>query len=211
LLWMATGGQDIPLAEETIEAARRFANKIWNAGRLVLSVENREGPPRLPAEDLWTVPDRWLLSRHQACLAEVDRALDEFRFAEAVQTIHRFFWSEFCDWGLEAAKPRLYGGSEEERRAAGGVLCWILERTSRMLHPIMPFVTEEIWQRLGVGESIMVAPWPGQMPGHRNEDAERSFGFAEEVVTAIRRFRKAHGLKDTGPLAARIHPGTDLE
>ena len=211
LLWMATGGQDIPLAEETIEAARRFANKIWNAGRLVLSVENREGPPRLPAEDLWTVPDRWLLSRHQACLAEVDRALDEFRFAEAVQTIHRFFWSEFCDWGLEAAKPRLYGGSEEERRAAGGVLCWILERTLRMLHPIMPFVTEEIWQRFGVGESIMVAAWPGQIPGHRDEDAERSFGFAEEVVTAIRRFRKAHGLKDTGPLAARIHPGTDLE
>jgi valyl-tRNA synthetase len=205
LMRMASGGQDIPLAEDTIEASRRFANKIWNAARLVLSAY-QGGGPELPAEEAVTLTDRWLLSRHQACLQEVDRALDEYRFTEAAQAIYRFVWSEYCDWALEAAKHRLYDGSPQERRDVAAVLGWVLERSLRMLHPIMPFVTEEIWQRFGADGSIMVAPWPEQHPAHRDADAEVGFGFAADLVSAVRRFRKAHGLPDSRQLAVRILP-----
>jgi valyl-tRNA synthetase len=205
LLRLATGGQDMPLQEETIEGSKRFANKIWNASRLVLSVY-QGGEPELPPEDQWTVPARWLLSRLQACQDEVDRALDEYRLSDVANTLYRFVWSELCDWSLEVAKPRLYEGSEEEKRATASVLAWVLERSLRMLHPLMPFVTEEIWQRFGAGESIMIAPWPDQRPEHRDQEAEARFGFVEELVSQIRRFRKAHALKDSMSLAVRIHP-----
>jgi valyl-tRNA synthetase len=206
LAWLATGAQDIPLSEQGTEAARRFGNKIWNAARLVLSTKVAEGAPELPPRERWTLSDRWLLSRHQACLEEMDRAVDGYRFADATHALYRFFWSEFCDWGLEAAKPRLYQGTPEDRRAASEVVCWVLERTLRMLHPLMPFVTEEAWQRFGIGESIMVSPWPNQHPEHRDQESEARFGFAQEVVSAVRRFRKAHGLADATSLTVRIHP-----
>src|SRR5439155_4741360 len=112
---------------------------------------------------------------------------------------------ELCDWGLEAAKLRLYEGSVDDRRDAASVLAWILERTLRLLHPFMPFVTEEAWQRFGAGESVMIAPWPERNPGHRDETAEADFGFVQSVVTGIRQFRKAHGLRDSLPLSVRIH------
>ena len=207
LLRLAGAGQDLPLSEDSIESGRRFANKIWNASRLVLSARDENtGQPDLPAEEMWTLPDRWLLSRHQACLEQVDQALDRYAFSEAAQAVYSFFWSEFCDWALEAAKPRLYEGSDEQRGAQAALLSWVLERTLRMLHPIMPFVTEEVWQRFDLGPSIVVAPWPEQHPEHRNEQAEIDFGFAEGVISSVRRFRKAHGLKDSMSLAVRIHP-----
>ena len=148
--------------------------------------------------------DRWLLSRHQACLDEVDGAIEGYRFADAARTLYQFIWSEFCDWGLEAAKPRLYEESPEERESAAEVLAWVLERSLRLLHPIMPFVTEEAWQRFGAGDSIMVAPWPRGELDHRDPRAEVEFGFAMSVVTAVRKFRKAHGLKDSIPLPVRV-------
>jgi valyl-tRNA synthetase len=202
----AGGAQDIPLSQEYIEAAHRFANKIWNAARLVLSSSEAHGSPQLPTEDHWALPDRWLLSRHQACLEQVDAALDEHRFSEAAQALYRFFWSELCDWGLEAAKPRLYHGTPEEQRTASGVLAWVLERSLRMLHPFMPFVTEEAWQRFGAGESVMIAPWPEAHPEHSDGEAEMRFGFTQNVVSEIRRFRKTQGLKDSTPLKVRVIP-----
>ncbi len=189
----ASGGQqDIPLSEEAIEGGRNFANKIWNAARFVLRAFPG-GEPELPPEGRLTVAERWLLSRHQACMAEVDAALDEYRFADAALALHRFSWSELCDWGLEVEKGRL-DGSDEERTDAANVLAWVLERTLRLLHPTMPFVTEEIWQRFGVGDSITMAPWPEQQPRHVQADAERSFGLVQDVVTAVRKFRANHSI-----------------
>ena len=98
--------------------------------------------PELPPTDRLTLPERWLLSRHQACLDEVDRALEEYRFADTAQALHRFVWSELCDWGLEVEKTRLHEGADQERRHAASVLAWVLERSLRLLHPIMPFVTD---------------------------------------------------------------------
>ena len=204
----ATTAQDIPFGEEYIESARRFTNKIWNASRLVLSAYDG-GEPELPRLEALTLPERWLLSRHEALVEQVDRTLDEYRFFEAAQAIQRFVWSEFCDWGLELEKLRLRAGSKEEREIASATLAWVLERSLRVLHPIMPFVTEEIWQRLGVGESIMIAPWPDRHPEHRDEAAEAQFAFAEELVTAIRRFRKVHGLKESTALSVKVHPTPD--
>jgi valyl-tRNA synthetase len=203
LTWQATDQQNIPFGEEHIDAGRRFANKIWNAARLVLS-RYEGGAPELPPTDRLTLPERWLLSRHQACLDEVDRDLEQYRFADAARALHRFVWSEFCDWGLEVEKSRLHDGRDEDRVTAASVLAWILERSLRLLHPIMPFVTEEIWQRFEAGESAMIAPWPEAHPEHRDRDAEVQFAFAQEVVTAIRRFRKAHGLADSLRLSARL-------
>jgi valyl-tRNA synthetase len=193
--------QNLPLTEEAIGGAQHFANKIWNAARLVLNTDAR---PELPPVEQMTIADRWLLSRHEACRSEVDTALEEYRFADAAHALHSFLWSEFCDWGLEMAKHRLYAGTEQERAAARGTLTWVLERTLRLLHPIMPFLTEELWQRFGVGESIVVAEWPAAFPQHRDEEAERRFSFVEAVVGAIRRFRSNHALDPGATFTARV-------
>ena len=191
----ATGGQqDIPLGEESIESGRNFANKVWNAARLVLRAFPG-GEPALPAEQRWTLTERWLLSRHQACLTEVDAALDDRRFADAAQTLHRFLWSEYCDWGLELEKSRLEA-DDPGRNDAAQVLAWVLERTLRLLHPTMPFVTEDIWQRfeLPSPEALAIASWPTGEPTHVDPGAEATLDIVQEVVTAIRQFRSKHGI-----------------
>ncbi len=191
--------QNLPLAEEAIEAGRNFANKVWNAARLLRGAYPG-GAPELPPPERRTIAERWLLSRHQACVAEVDAALDRDEFSQAATALHRFLWSEFCDWGLEVEKGRL-DGSDRERADAASVLAWVLERTLRLLHPIMPFVTEEIWQRFEAGESIVIAPWPQGHPELDDAAAERSFGLVQELVTAVRSFRSGH----------RIPPGTKVD
>jgi valyl-tRNA synthetase len=211
LTWQATDAQSIPFGEEHIDAGRRFANKIWNASRLVLGARGeRTGPPAPPDAAARTLPERWLLSRHEAMLEEVDTALEAYRFAEAAQAVHRFFWSELCDWALEVEKERLYAGTAQERDEAGELLAWVLERTLRVLHPFMPFVTEEVWLRFDAGESIVVAPWPERRTGDRDLEAEERFGFAQGFVSAVRRFRKSHGLADNTPIpsvtAATVTP-----
>jgi valyl-tRNA synthetase len=181
LLRQATGGQDIPLSIDAIEAGRNFANKLWNVGRLVLSAYPG-GVSRPEGER--PVVERWILSRHERCRAEVDAAIEEYRFADAAVALQRFIWSELADWGLEMEKGRL--ADQEERSEAGALLAWVLERTLRLLHPIMPFVTEEIWQRFGVGESIVVAEWPGAQPDDLDEDLEAGFASFQDLVTRAR-------------------------
>jgi valyl-tRNA synthetase len=201
--------QNYPFGIRDAEAGRNFANKLWNAARLVLGEYGSQGPPVLPSEDERGPVDRWLLSRHEACRAEVDAALEGYRFDAAAQALHRFMWSEYCDWGLEMSKPRLYEGGDEERKASACVLAWILERSLRLLHPIMPFVTEEIWQRFGMGESIVVSDWPEPHPEHRDQQAEAGFSFAEELVVAVRSFRSGHRLGPGISLDVRVRAGPE--
>jgi valyl-tRNA synthetase len=182
--------QNLPLSREGIEAARNFANKIWNASRQVFgSYRAGEGPPELPDRTEWTLAERWTLSRHQACREEVDAAMDAYRFDEAAQSLYRFAWTEFCDWGLEAEKSRRASGSPDERHDASRVVAWVLERTLRLLQPFMPFVAEDIWQRFGAGESVVVAPWPSPNRDHHDADAEEAFGFVRELVANVRQIR----------------------
>ncbi len=191
----ATGGQqDITLSEEAIEGGRNFANKLWNAARLALRMFPG-GPPALPPAERRTPAERWLLSRHEACRAEVEAALDAYRFADATQTLYRFVWSEFCDWGLEVEKDRL-DADAGEREDATQVLAWVLERTLRLLHPTMPFVTEELWRRFEIPEPevVAVADWPSPQPALVDPEAERAMGVVQDVVTALRQFRSQHGI-----------------
>ncbi|MGH2662994.1 MAG: valine--tRNA ligase [Actinomycetota bacterium] len=197
--------QNIPMGMRDAEGGRHFANKIWNAGRLVLGAF-QGGAPVLPPEDTRTLAERWLLSRHEMCRAEVDRAMEAYRFDDSARTLHRFLWSEYCDWGLEMEKPRLYEGGPAERSQAASVLAWVLERTLRLLHPLMPFVTEEIWQRFGLGESIVIADWPEAHPEQRDPDAERRFVFVEDLVSAVRSFRSGHRLAPGTPLTVKVRP-----
>jgi valyl-tRNA synthetase len=200
--------QNYPMGIRDAESGRHFANKIWNAARLVLG-EYGTGAPSLPPEDRRTEVERWLLSRLEGCRAEVDQALEAYRFSEAAQSIHRFLWSEYCDWALEMEKPRLYEGTPQEREDATGVLAWVLERTLRLLHPIMPFVTEEVWQRFGIGDSIVISEWPEPHPEHRDPGAEGRFAFAQDLVLAVRSFRSGHGLPPGRALSVRVRVSGD--
>jgi len=208
LAWQATEAQNIPFGEEHIDAGRRFANKVWNASRLVLPA-HPGGSPELPELSTLTLPERWLLSRHEACLTDVDATLDQFRFADAAQAVHRFIWSEFCDWGLEMAKGAL-ATEGDERDHAGAVLAWVLERSLRILHPFMPFVTEEIWQRFGAGESIVVAAWPERHEEHlfaEEPGVEGGFRVLRDVITRIRQARSDYDIPHGTALRLVISPG----
>src|SRR5207302_10472549 len=176
--------QNLPLSEEGIELGRNFANKIWNAARLLRSAGGERAVPGVP-DGHRTLLERWVLSRHERCRDEVDAALDAHRFDEAAQTLQRFLWHELADWGLELAKEPMRDG----RAQTSEVLAWVLERTLRLLHPIMPFVTEEVWQLFGDGDSIVVASWPVARPDHDDTEAERDFGRVQGLVTEVRSLR----------------------
>jgi valyl-tRNA synthetase len=183
LLRQGTGGQDIPLSMDAIEAGRNFANKIWNASRLVLSKHTGGAPVRPEGER--TPAERWILSRHERCRAEVDAAIEEYRFSDAAVALHRFLWSELADWGLEMSKSRI--NDESTAADAANLLAWVLERTLRLLHPIMPFVTEEIWQRFQAGDSIMISPWPEEDGAeHLDPVLEAGIEFFQDVATRAR-------------------------
>ena len=160
---MAGQGRDIKLDEKRIEGYRAFANKIWNAARFVLRSADGYDPdhPAPPA----SVYDRWILSRFQRCADETRQALEEFRLNDAANGIYRFVWGELCDWAIELSKPALYGDrTPAERAGAQSALLQALEGALRLLHPFMPFVTEEVWQRLpkrrGHAPSIMIERYP---------------------------------------------------
>jgi valyl-tRNA synthetase len=182
--------RDVRIADDRLEASRNFANKLWNASRLVLS--NLEGydPSAAPAG----TPDlaaRWITSRLASTVAEVRAALDSYRFNDAANALYQFVWSELCDWYLEIAKLALYQtGDPARRRATQHTLVTTLETTLRLLHPFMPFITEEIWQRLPHdGDSIMIAPYPKAARRRVDAAAERDMAVLMGAVAAIRTIR----------------------
>jgi valyl-tRNA synthetase len=186
-------GLDISFAPDRMEGSRRFCNKLWNASRFVLSSELWDGkaPSPAPAADLG-LPERWILSRLTRTQEEVDRAIEAFEFGDAAQALYHFVWSDFCDWYLEMAKL----GLGSRRTAVASTLYQVLEETLRLAHPMIPFVTEEIWQKLpkreGTPDSIMIAQWPAPDAERVDEDAEREMHDLQEVVVEIRRFRHEH-------------------
>ncbi|HYB41697.1 MAG TPA: valine--tRNA ligase [Candidatus Methylomirabilis sp.] len=206
---LAAQGRDIRLAEERIEGYRNFANKLWNASRLVLS--NLEGyDPRLAKRGAPSVADRWILSRLAGTIAAVRRALDSYRFNDAASAVYQFLWHELCDWYLEIAKQRLYQTEDPIARAvAQHTLVQALETTLRLLHPFMPFISEELWQRLPHrGESIVIAPFPRPTRGWRDAEAERQMKPVVDIVGAIRAIRSESRIPPATELAVTIRPGS---
>ncbi|HVT42910.1 MAG TPA: valine--tRNA ligase [Thermoanaerobaculia bacterium] len=190
-------GRDIPLARNRMQGYSAFANKIWNASRFALmhiDVELRDASP-IERDELEAV-ERWILSRLNRTTADVNRALASFRFDEAANTIYHFFWHELCDWYIEFAKPVLLArhGDAHDRRRAKRVLLEVLDRSLRLLHPFMPFITEEIWQKLkGAHPSVMVAPYPIEHEILDDPEAERMIAVIQQMITTIRNLRAERG------------------
>ena len=190
-------GNDTRYQPEKVEASRNFCNKIWNAARFAMMNLQDYTPD---GTDLRSLPlnlhDRWILSRLDWTAAEINRHLERFDLGEGARTLYDFVWSELCDWYIELIKPRLYGrAGEESRRTAQAVLWHVLETTQRLMHPYMPFLSEEIWQHLhrvtGAQPpvpSIMVAKWPTPA-GFRDEAAEEEMQVLMEIVRGIRNVR----------------------
>jgi valyl-tRNA synthetase len=182
-----TPGNDLRFQPERLEATRNFANKIWNASRFVLL--NLQDYEEVPRGELLLV-DRWILSRYEATVQAVTKSLERFDLGEAGRLLYEFIWNEFCDWYIELAKGRLYDKEHPEARSTvQSVLLEVLEGTMRLLHPFMPFITEEIWQNLPVnGESIMIQSYP-KVSGYRNEAVEKQMNLIMEVIKAVRNIR----------------------
>ena len=202
----ANPGSDVPLAEEWVEGARNFANKLWNLGRFVLSsLPDGTKPEDLPAAGERSLADRWLLSRLERTRAAATAAYDAYDPAEAARLLHAFAWSELADWAVELAKPRLAAGGEEARRA-GAVLAYALDVTLRLLHPVMPFVTDELGRALRDVDTITLGPWPAERPDDLDEGAETGMADVQEVIAAVRRFRAEHGVPPSRHPRLRIVP-----
>jgi valyl-tRNA synthetase len=206
----STPGNDIKLNPERIEGNRNFANKIWNAGRFVITqTAAYDGPlPTLDSIKPRSLADKWIISRAQAVTAEATRLIDEYNFGEAGRQINEFFWSEYCDWYIEIAKVQMASDDDSVKATTAAILRATLDRALRLLHPFMPFVTEEVWQYLiGAGGSatmslpedgsppaprpaLIMAPWPEYNEKQRNEQSEHDFELLREIVTRIRDGRK---------------------
>ena len=192
-----TPGNDMRFYWERVESARNFANKIWNASRYMLM--NLEGFDKnfKPEESDYTLADRWILSRYARTARDVTACLDKFELGEAGRMIYEFIWNEFCDWYIELTKARLY--DKENLRAKNTalyVLSYVLEHTLRLLHPFMPFLTEEIWQKVPHDESvrsIMISEWPTGDEGCINDDIEAQMTAIMETIKTVRNLRAEVG------------------
>ena len=188
-----TPGNDMRFYWNRIESTRNFTNKIWNASRFALM--NLDGyDPKAPRNP-YTLADKWILSRLQHTIGEVSSYLDKFELGEAGRLIYDFIWGEVCDWYIELIKPRLYNKDDAaERATAQAVLCQVLGDAMKLLHPFMPFITEEIWQHLPhEGESIMIAPWPHMAGDLLDDAAEKQMTALMDVIKAIRNMRAEVG------------------
>ena len=204
-----SSGQQVRLDMERMENGRNFCNKIWNAARFVLTnlggrdtpvpPRPRQGPIPLDGPSLealareGSVPDRWIASRLSATAHAVTAALENYRLDEAARLIYDFFWGEFCDWYLEMSKPALRSGGEAADRARR-MLVTVLANSLKLLHPIMPFITEEIWQALPVdGDSVMIAPWPSDL-SYRDPEAEEMLDLPVQVTRVARDLKVSHDI-----------------
>ncbi|WP_366924078.1 valine--tRNA ligase [Metallumcola ferriviriculae] len=184
-----TPGNDLRFHFERLEGTRNFANKIWNAARFVImNLEDDKSYEGVSAQ--YTLADRWILSRFNSTAKEVTRLLGKYELGEAARLLYEFIWSEFCDWYIELAKERLYGDSPVGKYTARKLLKTILSDTMKLLHPFMPFITEEIWQQLDPdGETIMQSSWPEGDTSLMDDDAEREMGLVMAVIRGIRNIR----------------------
>lgn len=182
-------GNDMRFYWEKVEAYRNFANKIWNASRFVMM--NLEGGSILPIEECnLDAADKWILSRFNGAVREVTENMEKYELGMAAQRLYDFMWSEFCDWYIELTKPRLYGTDAAEKNTALSVLCFVLAGTMKLLHPFMPFITEEIYTHLpGSDETIMLSAWPSCVDcGITGKDEER-FEMVIELIRSVRNLR----------------------
>ncbi len=203
----AAQGRDVRLSEERLAGYRNFANKIWNASRFTLSNLQGYDPHRPAGKVEPTLADRWILSRANQAISQVRQGLDSYKFNEAASAVYQFLWHEFCDWYIELIKPVLYQDEDPAQKwVAQNTLARVLDTSLRLLHPFMPFITEEIWQALpGNQGSIMVAEFPRVQEGELQPEAEADMGLIMGVIGAIRNLRSELNVPPSKQVEAVLH------
>jgi valyl-tRNA synthetase len=202
-------GTDVPLDPKRMEGYRAFANKLWNAGRYVM-MQIGETLPAEPAKESLSLWDRWILDEYDETVAGVGQAMEGFRFYEAADLLYHFVWHRFCDWYVEASKVGLSQGSSETRREATRWVLWhVLEGSLRLLHPFMPFITEDMWQRLPGSEgSLIVAAYPRPRGSAGDRALREGLEGLMDLVTRIRNLRAEKGVAPSAALEAVAVPAT---
>jgi valyl-tRNA synthetase len=194
-------GTDMSLSQEWVAGSRNFITKLWNATRFALANGASAELP-LPAEAARTDADRWILGRLREVREQTDALLDDFQFAKATEGLYHFTWDELCDWYVELAKVQL----RDDDLAPGtrAVLGHVLDALLKLLHPIIPFVSEQLWTALTGGESVVVAPWPVDAGAATDPAAPARVADLQKLVTEVRRFRTEQGIPDSRRVAARV-------
>ncbi len=197
---LATGnspGNDMRFYMERVESARNFANKVWNASRFILmNTENHPAETDTLDRENFELCDRWILSRLNTVAKEVTHNLEKFEIGVAADKIYEFAWSEFCDWYIELIKPRLHGEDVRAKRTALGTAKYVLEGILKLLHPFMPFITEEIYSKLTDGKRIITADWPAENPELADD---RSVEEMQRIMEMVREIRNARAEMNVPP------------
>jgi valyl-tRNA synthetase len=202
----ANPGTDQALAEDWIGGSRNFATKLWNATRFAM-INGANVNGALPATSELSAIDCWILSRLSETLRDVDALLESFEFARACEILYHFAWDDLCDWYLELSKETF---ASEKKANSQRVLGHVLDQLMRVLHPVMPFITEELWCTLTGGESLVVAQWPTADESHIDKKSEKLVATLQEVVTEVRRFRNDQGLKPSQRVPGRFSGAADV-
>lgn len=197
----ANPGSDQALAEEWIAGSRNFATKLWNATRFAM-MNGATISGDLPAFDSLNAVDRWILSRLNSTIAEVDSLLESYEFGRACELIYHFAWDDLCDWYLELSKEAFSTGTAHDSKR---VLGHVLDQLLRLMHPIMPFITEELWTAFTGGESLVIGEWPEVIPAHQDDVAVKFVYEVQEIITEVRRFRNDQGIKTTQRIPGQFH------
>ena len=212
-LYNTSQGQDIHFSEKLLEMGSAFANKVWNASRFVLS--NLEGLNKdIPAEDLeFKLEDRWILSKLQKASEAINENMDKYELDSGAKIAYEFFRGDFCDWYVEIAKTRVYGVTEgKDRTTAQWVLRHVLDKGLKMLHPFMPFITEEIWQKLEIeGPTVMLSKFPETDEKFIDATAESEFDYLKEIITAIRNIRGENNVSPAKKIEVIFKTADDSE
>ncbi|WP_050615942.1 valine--tRNA ligase [Bacillus testis] len=191
--FLSTGsapGQDLRFSIEKVESIWNFSNKIWNASRFALMNMNGMTYDEIDLSGEKSVADKWILTRLNETIETVTRLADKYEFGEVGRVLYNFIWDDFCDWYIEMAKLPLYGEDEAAKKTTRSILAYVLDHTMRLLHPFMPFITEEIWQNLPhKGESITIAAWPTVKPELSDEKAAEDMKMLVEIIRSVRNIR----------------------
>ncbi len=199
-------GKDQALAEDWIAGSRNFATKLWNATRFaMINGATVEGP--LPATETLSDIDKWVLSRLSETTTEFTALIESYEFARACETIYHFAWDDLCDWYLELSKEAFASGNAG---ASQRVLGHVLDTLFRLLHPVMPFITETLWTTLTGGETLVTAAWPVADPSHINKKSETLVGELQKIITEVRRFRNDQGVKPSQKIPGRFIAPADV-
>ncbi len=196
----ASPGGDLSVGEDAVRASRNFVTKLFNATRFALLNGARLAPRNLPPVAELADADRWILGRLEEVRAEVDSAFDSYEFSRACEALYHFAWDEFCDWYVEVAKVQLADGLTQTT----AVLAAVLDTLLRLLQPVIPFVTEELWQALTGEESLVIAEWPKSSGIGLDPVAVQRVNDMQRLVTEVRRFRSDQGLADRQKVPARL-------